>query len=214
MGEAKSNPSGGGSTGLPPLKRQEMTLMRIVVLTALLLCPSLAGAAQLFSATEPNARPIRLGSPAIPYRGSLIIKLPVVMKKGEIANFVAEAEGSVYDFNKLPEFVTLEYPMFQTSTVLAFNPGIVPPETVPFKASTVAWVVDVVGASQLCPGFGRDVGRDRDYYYPVVRTGAFEAVADGTYSFAFYMWGGSTNTKPGDAATVYPATAKLTVTVQ
>jgi len=184
----------------------------------LILCASSAGigvAGKLFSVAEPDARAVWIGSPEIPYRASLIIKLPVSMKKGEVANFVAEAEGSIYSFSKLPEFYFLDYTMFQTSTVLVFKPDATPPETIPVHAKDHVWQIDTnaIGAKQLCPAFGRDIGRDRDYYYPVTRGGAFEAPEEGIYSFSLYMWGGSTAAKAGDVAMVYPGTAQLTVTV-
>lgn len=138
------------------------------------------------------------------------------MNMGEIANFVAEAEGSIYSFGKLPDFTLLEYAMFQASTVLVFKPGYEPPETIPVEAKNHVWQIDTnaIGATQLSPSFGRDIGRDRDYYYPVTRAGAFKAPEQGRYVFTLYMWGGSTAAKAGDTATVYPATAQLTVTLQ
>jgi hypothetical protein len=120
----------------------------------LILCASSAGigvAGKLFSVTEPDARAVWIGSPEIPYRASLIIKLPVSMKKGEVANFVAEAEGSIYSFSKLPEFYFLDYTMFQTSTVLVFKPDATPPETIPVHAKDHVWQIDTnaIGAKQL-----------------------------------------------------------------
>jgi hypothetical protein len=193
--------------------------LTVLILVADLCCPwgpwGEAIAGKLFSASETNARAVPLGSPETPYQASLIIKLPVAMKKGEIANFVAEAEGSIYSFSKLPDFVLLEYAMFQTSTVLVFKPGPAPPELTPVAAKDHVWQIDTkaIGATQVCPSFGRDIGRDRDYYYPVTRAGAFKAPEQGNYIFALYMWGGSTAAKPGDVAMVYPGTAQLTVTV-
>lgn len=156
--------------------------LTVLILVADLCCPwGEAIAGKLFSESETNARAVPLGSPETPYQASLIIKLPVAMKKGEIATFVAEAEGSIYSFSKLPDFVLLEYAMFQTSTVLVFKPGPAPPELTPVAAKDHVWQIDTkaIGATQVCPSFGRDIGRDRDYYYPVTRAGAFKAPEQG-----------------------------------
>jgi hypothetical protein len=96
----------------------------------------------------------------------------------------------VYLLRKHPEFNFLNYTLFQTSTGLVFKTVARSPETIPVHAKDHVWQIDTnaIGEKQLCPAFGRDIGRDRDYYYPVTREGAFEAPKEGIYSFSLYMW--------------------------
>jgi hypothetical protein len=138
------------------------------------------------------------------------MSLAVPLVTGNTATYFAECEGSIFPYpNGLQDHTPYTFDMFQTSAIVVFNPGMTPPDLYPLTQ----W------APPGCTVLGRPMGQDigyaaPNYYYPISRSGVFQAPADGTYTFVVYMWGGSAWAGTGNATLVYPGTTSLTVLVQ
>lgn len=175
-------------------------------LALLLLVAGPASAVELLSTTTPESLAVWLGGPQQPYRAGNIIQIAVPMVAGQVALVTAEAEGSIYNY---PDMTLLPYPMFQTSAVLVFQPGVTPPWITPLSSFPPADSV------LIAPGIGMDISQATNYYSPISRSAAFRATDTGTYTFALYMWGGSGSPEvgTGNAAMVYPGTPSISVVV-
>jgi len=178
--------------------------MRLWLFIVLLLASALSFAAEVYKNTVPVSQAIWLGSEIQPYRAGLIIKQEVELQAGQVALYTAEAEGSIYVY---PKDVKLwQLPLFISSMVVVFEPGVMPPALHPLTAS-------FTGGVRTSPVQGVDVGRTFNYYAPVSRSGAFKASFEGVWTVCLYMWGGANGAGSGNAAWVYDATAQMTVVV-
>ncbi len=120
--------------------------------------------------------------------------------------YSADTEGTVHSY---PDYAVLPYTMYQTSAVVVFPSGVMPPDVAPL--SGFPW-----GGTITSPTQGMDLGQSlSSYYYPVSRAGSFAAPADDTYTVVLYMWGGISAPLSGMAAmcAYWNGNTSLTLTV-
>lgn len=164
----------------------------------------------IYRTTTPASQAILLGGPQQAYRAGIILSLPVSMLGGQVANYAAECEGSIYNYSYPIPTVKYSFVMFQTAAVVVFPPGVTPPDQLPLTS----WPPS--GGTVVSLPMGMDIGLPiPNYYMPVSRSGAFQATQSGSHTFVLYMWGGSDDpgVGTGNAATVYPGTSSMTVSV-
>lgn len=165
----------------------------------------------LYRTTTPASQAIWLGGSQQPYRAGIVLSLPVPLAVGDVLQYVAECEGSVYVYpNGLQTGTKHQFVMFQTSSVVVFGPGVTPPDLYPLAQ----WPPSGCEVTSL--PMGQDIGVTiPNYYYPVSRYGVFKATLGGTHTVVMYMWGGSSDPAvgTGNAALVYPNTSSLAVLV-
>lgn len=135
------------------------------------------------------------------------MSLQVPLAAGQLAQYVAECEGSIYPYPQGPSGPPYSFLMFQASAVVVFAPGVTPPDIALLTNYPFSGTI-------LSPQMGMDLGiYIPNYYVPVSRSGAFQAPVAGLYTFVLYMWGGSTDPAvgTGNAAMVYPGTTVMSV---
>jgi hypothetical protein len=152
---------------------------------------------------------IWLGSPIQAPRAGIVVQQSIYLRVGQVILYTAEAEGTIHNF---PDWSILPMTMYQSSAVVVFPSGVTPPDVALLSggASTFPWGGTVVSQVQ-----GMDLGQTtpNNYYYPVSRSGAFQAPAADAYTVVLYMWGGISAPMAGMAAMVYPGTVQMTLAV-
>lgn len=164
-------------------------------------------AVQVTETKIPDSLAIWLESPTQIRRAGKVIKLALDLVQGDVVDLRWEGEATAQRF----PFGTglFDFSFFATSSMVAFGPGMVPPDIGPFNTYPF-------GGTEIGFGIGQDISKQfDDHYYPVSRSVVFPCPAGGTWTFVNYWWGGTNDAAggTGNAATLYPGSVKLTAVV-
>lgn len=157
---------------------------------------------QLVEGAQVSSRvPLYTGNPV---SKQLLGSVTVQATAGDVFLVVVHAETEPAYWPGCTYAALIPYAHAVTSALYAFQGAA------PLTATVANGMTAPTGGLTVANTQGRDVSvAESDYYSPISRPGLYQATQDGPVTFGFYMWGYSTDAKPGDAACIFPGTFRI-----